>query len=332
MFLTYRFIVVLAMIHFAMHSFLNAKLEFTQELMGTEVRIVVDAPKNQALYDAVKGAFEEGRRLNQIFSDWEAESEVCRFSRSSRTGEWFELSDELLRVLQFSQNLARQSNGAFDVTIGPVSRLWRIARHQNQFPDQEKLQNSLSRTGFEKLIIDASNSRGKLTTPSMVLDLGGVAKGFIADQMLTSMKNKGFDRCLIDAGGDLTIGAPPRRKRGWQVDIGGLSNSILPSLDLSNCAVATSGDLNQFIEVEGKRYSHLINPKSGYGVDGNCQVTIIAKNGMFADAFASICLILDTSGARSFLNHYDFYKMYHIRKLVPSNEIQINQFHSNSID
>ena len=171
----------------------------------------------------------------------------------------------MLNILLFSQSLARKSGGAFDVTVGPLSRLWRIARHQKKFPDRNRIESTLLRTGYKKLEINESNSSARLLVKGMVLDLGGIAKGYIADRMLEVMERRGFSRCLIDAGGDLTIGDPPENQKGWKCNCGGVPDSNIPELELANCAVATSGDIEQYLEINGQRYSHLIDPRTGKG-------------------------------------------------------------------
>ena len=308
------------------------KVQVSKRLMGTEVRILVDAPSSSELNHSISAAFREGERLNMILSDWEGESELSQLSRSSEFGKPFPLSQELWEILLYSQTLAHQSRGAFDVTVGSLSRLWRIARHQKRLPEPQKLHQAIQRTGYEKLLVNESNPTATLTTQGMVLDLGGVAKGYIADQMLSIMKKSGFARCLIDAGGDLTIGDPPLSARGWRVEVGGISDSEIPPLALSNCAVATSGDLEQFLELEGKRYSHLINPKSGLGLKGGAQVTIIAKNGMTADALASTCLVLGLNEAKSFLAKSDYISMYYLEIHKSSKDLQVYELHKNETE
>ena len=305
-----------------------AKVEFSQRLMGINVRMVVDAPISPELRRSVSLAFEEAIRLNMIFSDWEGGSEISRLSRSSQYGNSFPLSNELLEVLSYSQNLAHKSGGAFDVTIGSLSRLWRIARHQKRLPEKQKIQQALKRSGYEKLIINESNSSARLTTEGMVLDLGGIAKGYIADQMLGVMKKNGFSRCLIDAGGDLILGDPPASNKGWRIEIGGISSSLLPTLELSNCAVATSGDLEQYLELDGERYSHLLNPQTGLGIAGRAQVTIIAENGMSADALASVCLVLGKNKVESFLPKTKYFSMYYVDYVETSLKTEIFVLHA----
>ncbi|NDG99973.1 MAG: FAD:protein FMN transferase [Opitutae bacterium] len=296
-------------------------LKFHQKLMGADVTLVIDAEECEELETAVSKTFAEGNRLNNILSDWEAGSELSILSRSSEYGEYQRVSDELFEVLSFSRKLAKQTDGAFDVTIGPLSRLWRIARHQKKLPSQYKIDLSLSRTGYQKLELLESKQSARLTQKNMVLDLGAVAKGYIADSMLAVLKDAGFPRSLIDAGGDLTIGDAPRFRNGWAVKIGGLANSHSKTIELSNCAVATSGDLEQFLEINGKVYSHIINPRTGYGLESRAQVSVVAENGMFADALASTCLVIGFEQSKEFLSGWSFYQLHYLQVDPKTNEI-----------
>jgi thiamine biosynthesis lipoprotein len=267
-------------------------ITFSKTLMGAEVLILVNAEDNKALEGAVQSTYQEGERLNMIFSDYEAKSEVSQLSQSSASGKQFIISPELFELLQYAQNLSKLSDGAFDVTIGPLSRLWRIARFQKKLPAPNKINHALNRVGYQNLLLNQANRSATAQLPGMVIDLGAIAKGYIADRMLEKMKKGGYPRCLIDAGGDLTIGDAPKDRKGWRVEIGGRRHPQLPVLHLANCAVATSGDMEQFLEIEGKRYSHILNPLTGIGLPGGTQATVIAPNCMIADSLASMCLVL----------------------------------------
>jgi thiamine biosynthesis lipoprotein len=236
-------------------------------------------------------------------SDYESSSELVRFSESSEFGKKFALSDDLFEVLDHGQELSRKSDGCFDVTIGPLSRLWRIARFRKTMPPEEKLSAARNRVGYQHLHLSAKDRTGTLTNPDMVLDLGGIAKGYAADRMLKTLRKRGLNRCLIDAGGDLVIGEAPREAKGWKVEIGGHKHPALPTLRLSNVAVATSGDLEQFVTLNGKRFSHLIDPGTGLGLTTQCQVTVIAPSGMEADSLASAFLVMGSSKTKEYLEN-----------------------------
>jgi len=282
--------------------------------MGTEVKIVLNYLKSKDLEDVVEEAFLEGKRLNLIFSDYLANSELSKFSRSSISGEKVKLSNELFEVLKYCLNLSSLSNGSFDPTLGPLTRLWRISRHQRLFPEKSKLDNSLSRSGVKYLKLDELKQTGLLLTPNMVLDLGGVAKGYIADRMLEVLMKSSFSRSFIDAGGDLRIGDSPLNSKGWKIEIGGKTHQNLPILQLANCAVATSGDAVQSLEINGTHYSHIIDPKTGIGLTNQAQATVIAPTGMEADSLASTFLVTGFEKASALIKKTNAAHLYFLEK------------------
>lgn len=285
---------------------------FSRSLMGTEVSIKVDSEPGSPLKNAVDAAYQEGDRLNMIFSDYEQQSELSKFSRSSISGASVTLSPELFTVLSYARMLSISTDGAFDCTLGPLSRLWRIARFQKRLPAKAKLSSARLRVGHHNLLLEEKDRSGKLLLPGMVLDLGGIAKGYVADRMMEVLRKNGFHRCLIDAGGDLTIGSPPLERKGWRVEIGGRKHPDFPVLELRDCAVATSGDLEQFMEVEGMRYSHLIDPSTGMGLTNVSQATVISPTGMEADAMASAALVMGFDRAQSFFAKEQRHALYYL--------------------
>ncbi len=287
---------------------------FEKKCMGARFVVLIDEDDKIKAREGAAAAFKEAERLNMVLSDYESSSELVRFSESSRTGEKFMLSQDLFEVLSHSQDLAKETRGCFDVTIGPLSRLWRIARFQQKMPPEIKLSSALSRIGYRKMGLSEDDRSGMLKTPGMVLDLGGIAKGYAADRMVETLKGKGLRRCLIDAGGDLVLGDPPRGTQGWRVEIGGLRHPDLPVLHLSNLAVATSGDLEQFVVIEGKRYSHLIDPGTGLGLTTQCQVTVLAPTGMQADSFASAFPVMGLNKAQEYLDKKTGISVYYLQK------------------
>lgn len=282
--------------------------------MGTKFIVLIDEDDKKKAEEGALAAFKEGQRLNMVLSDYESSSELFRFSESSGSGTKFALSDDLFKVLSHGQELSRQTDGSFDLTVGPLSRLWRIARFRKKMPPEEKLVAALNRVGYQSMRLSPKDRTGILRTPGMVLDLGGIAKGYAADRMMETLREKGLSRCLIDAGGDLVIGDPPRDSKGWRVEIGGRKHPDLPILHLSNLAVATSGDLEQFVTLNGKRYSHLIDPGTGLGLTTQCQVTVVAPTGLQADSLASACLVMGLEKSKKLLESKGGIKAYYLRK------------------
>ena len=272
----------------------RTRFAFVEKQMGADFRIVLYADSEKVAKEVANAAFAEVERLNAILSDYDPESELSRLSDTSGSGQHIALSDDLFSVLDASQKLARQTAGAFDVTIGPCVRLWRIARFRKAFPLTEKLAEVRKAVGFRHLNISHTKQTALLEVPNMVLDLGGIAKGYVADKALMVLRKRGIGSALVDAGGDLSLGDPPPDRKGWRIEVGGLKHRDLPVLELARCSIATSGDIEQFVEIDGKRYSHLINPSTSIGLTTRMQVTVVTSTGIQADSLASALSVLGT--------------------------------------
>jgi thiamine biosynthesis lipoprotein len=275
-----------------------SRFEESQPHMGTVARIVVYAPSSEVAAAATRSAFERIHELDNILSDYQTESELNRLSRQSG-GPPVRIGADLFRVLSAAQNLAVRSDGAFDVTAAPVIRLWRRARRQRALPEKDRLAAALALTGFRWLTLDAKAQTAQLAKPGMLLDVGGIAKGYAADQALQTLKRAGIDRALVALGGDIAVGNPPVGKKGWTVEIASLNLPGAPKprpLLLRNAAVSTSGDAEQFVELGGVRYSQIIDPRTGLALTGRRSVTIVAAKGIDSDALATAVSVMDPQG------------------------------------
>jgi thiamine biosynthesis lipoprotein len=236
--------------------------------------------------------------LNAILSDYDADSELmrlCRAGSESAPTAPIAISDDLFRVLQVSHHWSRRSDGAFDVTVGPYVRLWRRTRRQQILPAEHRLEDARRAVGYEKLQLDEDAQTAQLLAADMRLDLGGIGKGFTVDEVLLLLKRLGITRALVDGGGDIAVGEAPPGRRGWRVALRPLDAPGSPPerrLELRHRAVATSGDMNNHITIDGTRYSHVIDPATGLGVTHQSGVSIVADNCMTADALASAVSVL----------------------------------------
>ncbi len=270
------------------------RYEAAQPHMGVLYKIVLYAPDDATAERAADAAFARVAKLNEIMSDYDEESELSLLSQSSPTAQPIKVSDDLWRVLIRAQAFSERSGGAFDVTIGPVTRLWRKSRRTKELPSDVELTDVLAAVGYQHVQLDEQARTVSLARPNMQLDLGGIAKGYAADEALAAMRKHGVTRAIVDASGDIAIGDPPPDKSGWLIGVAALERNGPPSriLLLTNCAVATSGDAWQFVEIDGKRYSHIVNPRTGLGLTDRSSVTIVAPDCTTADALASAVSVL----------------------------------------
>jgi thiamine biosynthesis lipoprotein len=282
------------------------RFEFESRHMGTTFRIVLYAVDKPTAEAAAKAGFARVADLDRIMSDYNPKSELMTLctTNDAAPGGPRPVSADLFAVLREAQALSQRSDGAFDVTVGPVVKLWRLARRTQQFPDAKELADARSKVGYDKVTLDAETRTVALKVPGMRLDLGGIAKGYAADSVLELVREKfGIRQALVAASGDITCGDPPPGKTGWAVDIAPLAKGRpVRRLNLANAAVSTSGDLEQFVEISGVRYSHVLDPRTGVGLTGRRSVTVIAPKGVNADSLTKAVSVLPPEKALALID------------------------------
>ena len=271
------------------------RFEYTQPHMGLPFRIILYAPDRSTADAAAAAAFRRIQELNDILSDYDMDSELSKLSHSSGEGMAVDLSRDLWAVLEQAQRLAQRSDGAFDITVGPCVNLWRKARREKRLPQPAQLAEARAAVGWEKLRLDPHHHTARLLAPGMRLDLGGIAKGYAVDEALKVLRARGVSQALVAGGGDMAVGGPPPGQRGWRIEVAPLDVTNAPSARFALVAhggVATSGDLFQHLEIEGKRYSHILDPHTGLGLTDHSLVTIIARDCTTADGLATAVSVL----------------------------------------
>lgn len=261
------------------------RFEYSRVQMGGQARVVLYAPSESSAVAAARATLDEIERLENILSDWRPRSELSRLSAGSG-GSAVRVSPELWQVLAQSQKLAQLSNGAFDITVGPLTRLWRESRKLERLPDRATLREAQERVGWEKLKLDSRKRTAQLLVPGMVLDVGGIAKGYALDRAAGGLKKSGIRSYLLEMGGDLHVGDSPPGEKGWQVE----ANKKV--LILKQCAFSTSGTGEQFVQIGKRRYAHIVDPRTGLGLTHTAQVSIKSPQGLIADPLATALCIL----------------------------------------
>jgi thiamine biosynthesis lipoprotein len=285
---------VLTMSANTVHGAEPRRFEFSEPHMGTQFKIILYADDEQQARAASKAAFSRIAELNLIMSDYDPASELMRLCARSG-GEPVPVSKELFFVLTKAEEASRLSDGAFDVTVGPATRLWRQSRRTQRLPDPEKLAAARAVIGWQNVKLDAKERTVQLLKKGMQLDLGGIAKGYAADEAQVVLKKHGITRALVAAGGDIVVSDPPPDRKGWDIVIQPLDEEETKQprhLSLANAAVSTSGDANQFVVIDGKRYSHILDPRTGLGLIGRMSVTVVAPNGVTSDSLTKVVCVL----------------------------------------
>ncbi len=276
--------------------------------MGSPFTVTICADDSIKAAAAANAAFKKADTLNSILSDYIDSSEINRLSATSGQGRYVHVSAVLYDIINISMQAAKLSNGSYDITIGPVVRLWRQARKSKIFPNKDSIALALRSTGYKYLHLDSIHQSVWLEKPGMRLDIGGLGKGFVAQIALNLIRDSGFTSAMVNAGGKIVIGDAPSGTNGWLIGINVPEEKqaiMQQMLVLKNTAVATSGDVYQNLEFNGKKYSHIVDPKTGIGLTHSSNVTAIAPGGAIADWLATACSILTPKKALALIKQFN---------------------------
>jgi FAD:protein FMN transferase len=283
--------------------------------MGVDARIVVYAKDRATAETACAAAFERFAELDTIMSDYRPTSELMRLCAKAG-GPPVNVSRDLFIVLQRAQEVARRSGGAFDVTCGPLIALWRKARKTHIVPTSQEIAHARALTGWRKLRLDAKRRTARLLIPGMKLDLGGIAKGYADDCAQQVLKKHGIRSALVEAGGDIVVSGSPPGTDGWRIQVANAGGKTAPIKTFANVAVSSSGDTEQYVTIGGRRYSHVVDPRTGWALTSRVQSTIVAPNGLTSDSLSTAVSVLGEKRGRALVKTYPGVKAY-IRSLAP---------------
>jgi thiamine biosynthesis lipoprotein len=291
--------------HAARGAEVPQKYAFEKAEMGVPFRITLYAENEETAKRVAEDGFARVSDLNRIFSDYEDDSELTRLSRTSGEGRAVEVSDELWTVLSRAQALAERTDGAYDVTCGPLTSLWRRARRKKELPAPDLVAEMTARVGWKKMRLDKGARTVELLAPDMRLDVGSIAKGYACDEALRVLRKEGCPRAMVAGSGDISAGDPPPGRKGWRIEVVGLDLDGVASapapvvVEIANAAIATSGDRNQRLDAGGRRYSHIINPRTGQPLTDHSLVSVIAKDGLTA-GISTACSVIGPQEALKF--------------------------------
>lgn len=259
--------------------------------MGTIVEILLIGEEQTKAEKTALQAFHEFRRIEQLMSPMIEGGDIFRINKSAGR-RWVNVSSETLYVIKKSIEISERSNGGFDITVAPLVELWRKARAKGNPPSEEELKRSLELVGFKNILV-SQDGKILLRKEGMSIDLGGIAKGYAVDKAFELLKKLGYKNMIVNAGGDLRAGGQ-KFGQPWLIGIQDPRNSekLITKISLTDNALATSGDYEKFFIYQGKRYHHIINPKDGLPSEGCRSVSVIAKEGILADAMATTIFVL----------------------------------------
>ncbi|WP_238808461.1 FAD:protein FMN transferase [Emticicia aquatica] len=251
-------------------------------------RIILYAHDSSTAINASQKAFIKLDELNLALSDYREDSEINRLCQKSGTGEFIKVSNDLWQILKESVKAEKLSKGYFDITIGPMTQLWRRMKRQKQLPSQHQIDEARAKIGIKNIIFNSKNQSIQLTKKGMRIDFGGIGKGFAEDEMMKILEQNGVKSAMIEAGGNILISdSPTDTPKGWEIII------KKQKFYLKNCGVSTSGDAFQFVEIDGNKYAHILDPKTGLGFSQPHQISVIATNGTTSDWLSTALYLMN---------------------------------------
>lgn len=304
----YLLLLIISFLYFSIANAQYKKYTYYADKMGSPLTITIGAKNNDL--DSVQctqlanDALSLIDSLNHILSDYDSTSELSLINQNAGIKS-MPISPILEEILLVAQKAYYQTNGAYNIAIGPLSLLWRNARKSKVFPTKGQVQNALNNIAFNQILIDSIQHQIYLPNKAMRLDLGSLGKGFVAQKVLNYLQSKGVEYAMIDAGGKIACLAP--QNVYWSIGINALRENyktISSILKLHNEAIATSGDVYQFYIHNGHRYSHIINPQTGFGIETPKNVTVIAQNGVTADWLSTACSVITVQQALQLVNKH----------------------------
>ncbi|WP_018617785.1 FAD:protein FMN transferase [Spirosoma luteum] len=282
------------------------RFTFQRGLMGTQFNVIFYAPDSliaQRAYAAVSGRMDS---LNYVMSDYLDDSEINRLSATAGSGRYVPVSYDLFNVLQKAKTIAKKSDGLYDPTIGPLSQLWRRAVRRQIFPSVRQRRRARRAVGYRLMDLDSATRSVKLNRSGMRLDLGGIGQGFALDEAMAVLHRFDIFAALVDIGGDILADEAPPGTVGWCVGIGSgkADGSDTTTMLLAKAAITTSGDAYRFLEHNGHRYSHIMNPRSGLGLKHFVRVTVLAPDGYRADALTKVFSVAGWRKSRRLIKQF----------------------------
>jgi FAD:protein FMN transferase len=283
--------------HFEMVKYQEAR-----RLMWTTFEIVAYGSERPRLVAAANAAFEEIDRLDRQMSNYSETSELSYINRNAAKGEVV-VEKELFELLKLALDYSRTTDGAFDITVGPLMKAWGFFKGQGRLPDPNELKAVLAKTGYAHVTLNRQSRTIRFDREGVELDLGGIAKGYAVDKAAEILRESGVTSALITCGSSIyAIGAPPNQAC-WRVDV---RNPLDPanrvtSIELKDNALSTSGCYEKIFTLDGKTYCHIMNPRTGYPIGEMLSATVLTPRGVDAEVFSKAVMVLGVEKAKDFV-------------------------------
>ncbi len=273
-------------------------------VMGSRVNLKLYASSEQLFHRVVQACLERTKEIDRLFSNYREDSVLAQVNRNVGVGPVL-VPREFLRLTLASVDYSKFTNGAFDITIGELFKLWKGKTKSGRIPEEKEVLQALRCTGFEKIKIDTQKLQIFLDSDCVSLDFGAIGKGYAVDQMVRIARGNGIMRGTINFGGNIYAMGSPDNSEFWEIGVKkpGSDSTIITKLYLKEKGVATSGDYERYFEHKGKKYSHIIEPRTGRPLTDSLTVVAVSGTATEADVFSTAVAVLGANGAQRFVKH-----------------------------
>lgn len=311
-------------------QFINAQKLYQKKalLMGVDFEFTVVANNQTEANKFLKKAIEETIRIENLISSWKVNSQTSKINKNAGI-QPVKVDEELLQLIKRSKRISELTNGFFDISFASVDKIWYFNKPMNRLPDSAEVKKSVAKINYKNIVINEAKSTVFLTEKGMKIGFGSIGKGYVAEKVKKTLQKLGVTAGLVNAAGDLTTWGNNPVTQKWRINIADPNNVLAKAgkFNLHNNSVVTSGNYAKFIEFNGKRYSHIINPKTGWPVSGLKSVTIFCKNTELADALATAVFVVGKKEGLALINQLNGIEGLLItndNKLHPSKNLNLN--------
>ncbi len=270
------------------------RLEDSVDAMGSTFRVTLYGQDRDQLAAAMEAALDEARRIDELLSNYKPGSDLSQVNRYA--GERpVKVTPELFELLSECLEYSRQSEGAFDISVGPLMKVWGFYRGSGHLAAQAEVSRALAKVGYRNVVLDAQNRTVRFAQPGVELDPGGIGKGYAVDRMVGILRENGIKSALVSAGASSIYAlGTPNNSRGWEIKIRDPkdANRTLEDIYLKDESLSTSGGYEKFFKADGKIYSHIMDPRTGYPSQGMLAVSVIAPRTLDSEAWTKPFYIL----------------------------------------
>ncbi|WP_175622373.1 FAD:protein FMN transferase [Chryseobacterium schmidteae] len=262
-------------------------------LMGSKFEITLVDKDSLSAEKNIDKSINEIRRIENLISEWKPETQISEVNRNAGIKP-VKVDSEVFTLTEKGIYFSKLTDGAFDISIVAMDKIWKFDDSMNELPSEESIKNSVKNVGYQNIILDKTNSTIFLKNKGMKIGFGSIGKGYAADKTRELMKGFGIKSGLINASGDISAWGTQSDGKPWAIGINNpfKDDKIAAVLYLKENAVTTSGSYEKYAEIHGKRYSHIMNPKTGYPSTGLTSVTVVGPNATMANGFSTSIMVL----------------------------------------